>query len=301
MAKKKQSSLTRMFLEMVLIIGAVVWLSTLLWQQVKPGPTVSLPPVTDPVESSSESAPLPPAPTEFTIPEDASGEEAIRLYAEHNGLKVEDYALDIPGYPEKLYEAYEKSPEARDFILRAPLEYGKTHTVDMSEFQNTEGVPLFMQWDDRWGYTKYAYGLGGVTGCGPTCLAMVAYYYTRDPEMSPDNMMRFAEENHYIGVEGGTEWILFSQGGKKLGLDVKEVPLDKNVLMRKLEAGIPVVCHVGPCLFTTTGHYIVLTGCKDGKILVNDPNSVSLSQRGCTYEEIEEAIHNMWAITKAEE
>ncbi len=313
--RRKSSSMTGMFIEMAVIVGAVVVLSTLLWSQIKSigggsNPSVlgqSTPPVTTEQPQSTPE----PGPTVFSIPEDATGEEAIRLYAEHKGITVEDYKMGFAYYPERLYEAYDKSPEARDFILNAPFEYDKDHPKDMSDYANVEGVPLFMQWDIRWGYTKYAYGLGGLTGCGPTCLSMVDYYYTKNPERTPDYMMKFAEENGYVGTElddkgnqkGGTEWILFSRGGVKLGYNVKEVPLDKNTLLRYLKAGTPVICHVGECVFTYSGHYILLVGydAENDRILVNDPNSVELSKRGCTYEEIEKAIKNMWAFTpKAE-
>lgn len=309
--RRKSSSMTGMFVEMAVIVGAVVVLSTLLWNQIKSigagsNPSLggqSTPPITtEPPQSTTE-----PGPTEFAIPEDATGEEALRLYAEHKGIAVEDYKMGFAYYPERLYEAYEKCPEARDFILNAPFEYEKTHEKDLSDYANVEGVPLFMQWDIRWGYTKYAYGLGGLTGCGPTCLSMVDYFYTKNPEHTPDYMMKFAEENGYVGTEldengnqkGGTEWILFSKGGVKLGYNVKEVPLDKNTLVRYLKAGTPVICHVGECIFTYSGHYILLVGydAENDRILVNDPNSVELSKRGCTYEEIEKAIKNMWAFT----
>lgn len=308
--RKKSVSMAGMFLEMAVIIGLVVLLSTLLWNQLKPAkkpgkPILggTTPPITTP--SGLPGQTVDPLNTTSPGPTLPMGEQAIADYAAAHGLTVEDYQMGFDYYPEKLYDAYEKSPEARDFILRAPLEYNKTHEKDMSEFENVEGVPLFMQWDDRWGYTKYAYGLGGITGCGPTCLSMVVYYYTKDPTYTPDYMMKFAEENNYIGNEidengkltGGTEWYLFDQGGEKLGFTVKRVPLDEGVLTRYLKAGTPVIVHLKECKFTYNGHYIVLTGYENGRITVNDPNSRALSAEGCTYDEIENAIRNMWVFT----
>lgn len=312
--RKKSSSITGMLIEMAVIVGVVVLLSTLLWSQVRSGEKKPGSPLlgdTTPVESQGNTTlPGNTQPEDTTPPDisELSAEQAIASFAAAHGLTVEDYKMGFDYYPERLYDAYEKSPEARDFILNAPLEYGKEHAKDMSEFAGEmDKPPLFMQWDIRWGYTKYAYGLGGLTGCGPTCLSMVDYYYTRNPDHTPDFMMKFAEENGYVGTEldangkhkGGTEWILFSQGGKKLGYNVKEVPLDKGTLVRYLKAGTPVICHVGECVFTYNGHYILLVGYDQAndRILVNDPNSVALSQRGCTYEEIEKAIKNMWAFT----
>lgn len=306
MAKKKNASLYRMLAEMVVLVAAVVILSTMVWNQLKPSEDtlVNPPAPTDETPPPSEETPPSSDPTEPPAPQ--TPQDAMEAYANANGFTLEDYKMGFDYYPEKLYDAYEKCPEARDFILKAPLEYQKNHGKDMSDYENVEGVPLFMQWDDRWGYTPYAYGLGGITGCGPTCLSMVVCYYTQDFTYTPDYMMKFAEENNYIGrdvdadgkLHGGTEWILFSKGGPKLGFDVKEVPLDENTLARHLKAGRPVICHLGECKFTFSGHYIVLTGIdENGHISVNDPNSRALSAEGCTYDEIEDAIKNMWVLT----
>jgi len=51
--------------------------------------------------------------------------------------------------------------------------------------------------------------------------------------------------------------------------------------------------------FTTTGHYIVLRGVKDGEFQVNDPNSVVNSEKLWSYEQIEGQIRNLWVMEKA--
>ena len=137
--------------------------------------------------------------------------------------------------------------------------------------KNSRTVPLFMQWDKRWGYIKYSGDLAGLTGCGPVCLSMAAYYLTSDANMSPDKIIAFAQKNGYAlnGItEKGSSWALISEGGKQLGLDVTELPLDKNRIIRNLDAGNPIICSMGPGDFTTTGHFIVLTEYKNGKIRV---------------------------------
>ena len=53
---------------------------------------------------------------------------------------------------------------------------------------------------------------------------------------------------------------------------------------------------MGPGDFTTTGHFIVLVGYENGKIKVNDPNSIKNSEKEWTYEQIKDQIRNLWAI-----
>ena len=133
-----------------------------------------------------------------------------------------------------------------------------------------------------------------LSGCGPTCLSMVCIYLLNDSLYSPRYIADFAEKNGYCVPGNGSSWTLISEGGKELGLDVIEIPLDEGRIMRNLEAGNPVICVMGPGDFTTTGHFIVMTGCIDGKISVNDPNSQARSNMLWEYDKIKDQIRNLW-------
>ena len=85
-----------------------------------------------------------------------------------------------------------------------------------------------------------------------------------------------------------------------MGLDVNELPLDENRMKQALEYGNPIVLAMGPGDFTTSGHYIVLTGVQDGLFTVNDPNSPERSAKLWSYEEISGQIRNIWAISGRE-
>ena len=65
-----------------------------------------------------------------------------------------------------------------------------------------------------------------------------------------------------------------------------------------VEAGHPVILALGKGDFTSSGHYIVLTGWVDGAFTVNDPNSRVRSGKQWTYEELEGQIRNIWEISK---
>ena len=159
-------------------------------------------------------------------------------------------------------------------------------------------VPLFLQWDPMWGYEKYGSGCIGQTGCGPTCLAMAGYYLTGDDRFNPKAMADFAAENGYYASGYGSSWTLISEGAGKLGLTVKELPLVKGKMVDAVEAGHPVILALGKGDFTSSGHYIVLTGWVDGAFTVNDPNSRVRSGKQWTYEELEGQIRNIWEISK---
>ncbi len=218
--------------------------------------------------------------------------KTVRAFAHSNGLSLRDY-------PDSLIELLERNPETKDFVLSYPLEKDAIHGIDLSEYEDSEAVPLFLQWDKRWGYKEYGSDVAGLTACGPVCLSMCAYYLTGDEAMSPDKIIDFAIENNYYVKGSGSLWTLISEGGEKLGLEVDELPLDKNTIVRSLENGNPVICVMGKGHFTTTGHFIVLTGVdENGDFTVNDPNSITNSSKSWSYDTISGEIKNLWSVSK---
>ena len=228
----------------------------------------------------------------FGWAERSGAEQTVKAYADARGIAYSRY-------PESLIALLERNPETEEFVLNYP--FREETEIDMSAFDRSAGVPLMMQWDTRWGYIKYGADVVGLTGCGPVCLAMAGYYVTGDEIFAPDAVVEFALQNGYCSYGSGSSWTLISEGGVKLGLDVTEIPLVKQRIMDNLEAGNPIICVMGPGDFTTTGHFIVLTGTEDGKIRVNDPNSYANSGRLWTYEEMESQFRNLWVIQKGAE
>lgn len=215
--------------------------------------------------------------------------------------KVKNFArekgISLHEYPAELLELLENNPETEEFVLNYPLEKNKKHNVDISQYSR-DTVPLFMQWDRQWGYIKYGNNVAGLTACGPVCLSMVAYYFTGDAEMSPDKIIDFALKNNYYTAGIGSKWTLISEGGIKLGLKVKELPLDENVMAKALNNGKIIIAVMRAGSFTTTGHFIVFTSYENGMFSVNDPNSHLNSEKLWAYEDIKDEFRNLWAIEK---
>lgn len=207
---------------------------------------------------------------------------------------AKEHDLELDAWPDSLIELLEKNPDAEDFVLNYPSKKDLIYEIDLREYINNSNVPLLLQWDERWGYTKYGDNIMGLSGCGPTCLSMVCIYLLNDPQYTPRYIADFAEQYGYCVPGNGSAWTLISEGGKELGLDVIEIPLDEDRIIRNLEVGNPIICIMGPGDFTTSGHYIVMTGYVDGKIKVNDPNSPTKSEKLWDYDEIKDQIRNLW-------
>ena len=220
----------------------------------------------------------------------AEADRAIAAFAEENGLSLGDY-------PEELRALLERNPETEEFVLHYPLDRDKPIDVDLSMY-DTDGVPLFLQWDRQWGCMEYGGKPAALTGCGPVCLSMAAYYLTGDEAFSPDNMIEFAKKGGYYSPGSGSSWTLISEGGVELGFNVTEIPLVKKRILDNLEAGNPIICAMGQGDFTSSGHFIVLVGVEDGLLRVNDPNSIEKSGRLWAFEDIEDQFRNLWVIRK---
>ena len=218
-----------------------------------------------------------------------SEKEIVERFAKKNGLSIEDY-------PQDLIELYERNPETKDFVCEYPLKKEKEFTIDLSEYKNSRTVPLFMQWDERWGYKMYSGNVMGLTGCGPTCLSMVAVYLSGNVSMDPAWMAEFSTKNGYASEGNGSSWTLFSEGGEKLGFDVTEIPLDKQRIIDNLDVGNPIVAVMGPGDFTTSGHFIIFTGNRNGKLKINDPNSQENSKKLWDFDNISSQIKQLWVF-----
>lgn len=190
--------------------------------------------------------------------------------------------LDINEYPEELIELLQKNPETEE---------------NLTELEKDK-IPLLMQWDSRWGYYQYGDNVMGLTGCGPTCLSMVASYLFQNPALTPLYMAKYATRNGYSVSGSGTSWDFMSAGATDLGLRVQEVPLMESKIKNYLQQGYPIICIMGPGEFTDNGHFIVLTGVEGDKIRLNDPNSRKRSERLWEYEELKSQIRNIWVYQK---
>lgn len=268
-------------------IALMLWASGLMKHQEQETPQQNAPAITTQSTQPSEET----QPMETQPP---TAEDIVADFASQNGLTLADY-------PQKLIELLDRNPETKSFVLNYPMAYGKEQTIDISGHKDDEGVPLFIQWDRQWGYKDYVGNIAGLSGCGPTCLSMVVYHFTRDPQMHPAYMMDFAESDpRYANDSAATQWALFSEGAKEFGLSVKELTSEQigseEKLAQVLSSGRVIVANVGPGVFTEIGHYLLLVGYEDGKFQINDPNSRINSQKLWEFEEFADQIKMMWSF-----
>lgn len=202
-------------------------------------------------------------------------------------------------YPQALRELAEKNPEALDYVYQYPELHQQTPDIDLSAEAASGEVPLLLQWDTRWGYRSYGSGLIGYTGCGPTCMSMVAIYLTGNADYDPAAVAEYAQAQGYYAEGSGTDWEFMNQGCAGFGLQSEVLPLDEGRMTTSLDEGRPLICAMGPGDFTDNGHFIVVTGYTGQGFTIRDPNSPRRSAQVWSFDQLSGQIKNIWAFSKA--
>lgn len=213
-----------------------------------------------------------------------------------NNQSMLDDIMNSTQYPKQLKDLALKNEEALEFVYDYPAEHVKEHTIDLTEEASMDSVPLFVQWDKRWGYEKYSGNFFAASGCGPTTLSMVVVYLTHNREASPIAVAKYSKEAGYSVDGSGSSWTLISEGSMHYGVKAKTVALDESRMKAELDEGHPIVVNVGPGDFTDTGHFMVITGYDDEGFSINDPNSIEKSGKRWLFRNISSQIRAVWSM-----
>ncbi|MCF2681922.1 C39 family peptidase [Faecalicatena contorta] len=201
-------------------------------------------------------------------------------------------------YPAGVIELLDKNPETVGFVEDYEEKKDMPCAESIGELPQDGSIPLLLQWDERWGYAPYGTSIVAVSGCGPTCMAMVASGLNQDPSITPDKVAAYGTQNGYVDEENNTYWAFMKEAGATWNLNCYEGNLNEKQVSAELTAGHPIICSVGPGDFTKIGHFIVLTGYENGSVAVNDPFSQTNSDKMWVFADIKEQIKAMWIYSK---
>lgn len=213
--------------------------------------------------------------------------------------KVEDILMNLYEYPEAVLNMAVKNQETLDFVIGYPKHKSDIKAAgEITKEELEQGIPCLLQWDERWGYLAYGNDIIAVDGCGPTCLSMVVSGLLQDASKTPDAMADFSVDNNYYTAASGSAWSLMSSGAGKQGIKAETVVISADAISSKLEQKHPIICSMKPGDFTTTGHFIVLTGLtEDGSVMVNDPNSIENSEKEWDMETLVGQMKAAWSYS----
>ena len=222
-----------------------------------------------------------------------------------------DMLQSLADSDERYRQILDREEEYPDNVLRMVCQNEETlnFAVDYPEKKDSEPastvgdvtkgvVPLLIQWDRRWGYALYGSStIVAVSGCGPTCIAMVACGLTGRNDITPAKVASYSANNGFLTESRDTSWDLMTYGAEEYGITGTELGLDEAAMANQLAAGHPIIASMGPGDFTSSGHFIVLTGYANGSFTVNDPNSLVRSGETWSFERLKNQIVNLWYYT----
>ena len=227
---------------------------------------------------------------------EASGTFDEQIAREYRWL--EKHADEFPSHK---IEYAENNPGLIDFLYRYAFGEKESSSEESGDRGLTEDekkayAPVLLQWDDRWGFHPYGTSVLGLTGCGPTCLAMVVDSLSEDADVTPAEAADFATKQDLYEYGVGTRWGIWSAGAAEYGLECETVSADFDTVLDELSQNAMVVCSVGPGVFTPGGHFIVIVGQEEGKLEIRDPNNFQNSTRLWDWDEFSSQIKHCWSF-----
>ena len=168
----------------------------------------------------------------------------------------------------------EQEVEDEGFELQGDIAYegDKARSWNVT-LGNYKGLTYYSQIDNRWRNKRYS-STGNVSqtigssGCGPTSASMIVT--ACKGAITPDVMSDLFVKYGYRSANNGTYWSAFRAIADEFDIEYKETS-NIDTAISLLRNNNYVVASVGNGLFTTGGHFIVLTGIDGDTIKVYDP------------------------------
>ena len=253
------------------------------------------------ISSPNDASPQIPA----SLPRWVDPQAAQALLAQADDPQVASIIADAQALGEaderlanKLLKLAANDPAARPFVADFPSSYPGTTAGNLTKDDLAgDGIPLFMQWDERWGFMEYIGGPMGTKGCCPTCLSMLYAGFSGRCDMSPYIVSRLATESGLCDAENGTYGEFVGYFAQHVGLDYAEV-YDLDGAASYLSDGWALVCNLGAGEFTDVGHYVLVTGWADdaGSVQVNDPYNSSVDAQAWPLSTIYYECNSAYAV-----
>lgn len=161
-----------------------------------------------------------------------------------------------------------------DGMVQGITEWNGKSIPSLGDVRFTDGVTevvYYNQLDERYAGKPYGTDHVGSHGCGPTAMAIVVSSLT-DQTVDPPDMAEWALQNGYWCRNSGSYHALIPAAARHWGLNVSGCTVSEpQRILDALAEGKLVVAIMSRGHFTKSGHFIVLRGVQNGKILVADP------------------------------
>lgn len=193
--------------------------------------------------------------------------------------KLAEIAKNADAYSdESIIQLALREPAAIDFVSKVPTADKTSQSYSDTVTQGT--VPELYDWDERWGFVDYAGLPLGVSGSGPTCMAMAYMGLTGSNDRSPADMASLATNGNYASGDAYTTEEFFTNEAAGIGLYCETPDVSAGEIVASLQNAHPVICLVRADTLTEDSHYVICVSLnEDQTVNVYDPTSSEVATR----------------------
>lgn len=218
------------------------------------------------------------------IPEKKEVKESLQIIQNTVNNEISTYDMtaeevaelpttEILEQSEEEENALEQEVEDEGFELQGKIAYNGASEYPTVPLGKYTGLTYYSQIDNRWRYLPYtstnnASQTIGSSGCGSTSAAMIVTAIKGT--ITPPDMSALFVKCGFRSANNGTYWSAFRWVADVFNIDYSET-IYLNEAVEKLNNNHYIIASCGNGLFTTGGHFIVLTGVENGMIKVYDP------------------------------
>lgn len=188
------------------------------------------------------------------------GKYTLALSQEYSRTQMPASAKGTPDHAEKVIKYY--SVATGDSSAEVLLLEGNSGLK----------VVYYNQGDAAWKSLPYSSSTIGKSGCGPTSMA-ICISTLSGKKVTPRQTASWAGNHDYYVKGSGSRHSVIPALAKQYGVKCVGVGSDRTKIIQALKSKKLVVAIMARGHFTKGGHFIVLTGIKDGKITVADCGS----------------------------
>ncbi len=197
-------------------------------------------------------------------------------------------------FSEDIVKQAKTNRDLRYFLYRLGTEQYVANRGDaLTPEEASAGIPMLFQWDERWGFLPYANDVCGISGDAPTVLSMLAIGLTGNTSATPKAMISLANEEGIL-EDGKPTDDFITWGGMKCGVYAEEIRANEDDIKYCLNTGYPVTLRLGPSVFSSTEHFVIIVSYNSEGYRIYDPMSRENSEKIWKFSDFSAAITGIW-------
>lgn len=217
-----------------------------------------------------------------------------------NADKLKDIAANATAYSDdRIIELALREPTAIDFVQQLPTASKETSAYTGTVVKGT--YPELYDWDTSWAFMDYGSLPLGLTGSGPTSLAMAYMGLTGKNDKSPADMAQLAINGGYATGASDTSADFFTSAASSLGLKVTKIDATENDIAENLTASTPILVELQAGTVGDESHWALLVSYnRDTSVTLYDPTSTSASSRSWDAGTIADSSTTLYVLEAAD-